>query len=145
MSDVTVMIDGKKMKVKQGTSILEAAKEIGISIPTLCYFNLENADIACKPASCRVCVVEVEGSRNLLPSCVTAVSDGMIIKTNSKRAINARKMNIELLLSDHPNDCLTCPKSGSCDLQRLTQIVEVRSIDVTGTRRSLVPIEVGKR
>ena len=144
MSDVTVTIDGKTMKVKQGTSILEAAKEAGITIPTLCYFNLENADIACKPASCRVCVVEVEGSRNLLPSCVTSVSEGMIVRTNSKRAINARKMNIELLLSDHPNDCLTCPKSGSCDLQRLTQIVEVRSIDVTGTRRSTVPIEVGK-
>lgn len=144
MSNVTITIDGKQTEVAAGTTILQAAKEIGIDIPTLCYFNLENADVVCKPASCRICIVEVAGARNLLPSCVTAVSDGMVVKTNSMRAINARKMNIELLLSDHPNDCLTCQKSGSCDLQTLTQILEVRSIDVTGTRRSVVPVEIGK-
>lgn len=143
MSNVTLTIDGKTLEVAAGTTILEAAKSIGIDIPTLCYFNVENTDILCKPSSCRVCVVEVVGARNLQTACSAAVAEGMVVKTTSPRALNARKANVELLLSDHPNDCLACAKSGKCDLQDLAQVVGVRQ--VPGGAKSEAPaVQTGK-
>ncbi len=94
MTNIT--INGRKISVKDGLTILQAAKANGITIPTLCY--LENVH---KLGSCRICVVEVEGARTLMPSCMTVVSEGMVIHTNSDRVRRARKVLYELLLSDH--------------------------------------------
>jgi NAD-dependent dihydropyrimidine dehydrogenase PreA subunit len=85
-----------------------------------------------KPGGCRVCVVEVEGRKNLAPACATDVMEGMIVHTHSARVINARKTVVELILSDHPNDCLQCSKSGDCELQTLAQKLGIREIPFKG-------------
>lgn len=144
MSNVTLTIDGKEITVAAGTTILHAAQKIGIEIPTLCYYHLDHADVTCKPASCRVCVVEVEGARNLVTSCATQVTEGMVVRTNTMRAINARKTNIELMLSNHPNDCLTCLKSGDCELQSLAKTVNVQSIPGNGVKHTEESFDFGK-
>lgn len=114
MKNVNLTINGKAVTVPEGTTILEAAKANGIHIPTLCY--LENVH---RYGGCRICVVEVKGSKALVASCMVAVSDGMVVETNSERARKARKLNCELILSDHPQDCLSCARSGNCELQTL--------------------------
>ncbi|MDR1680596.1 MAG: [FeFe] hydrogenase, group A [Prevotellaceae bacterium] len=121
-------IDNKPIDVAGGTTVYEAAKQAGIIIPRLCYLNLETLGIENKPAGCRICVVEIEGRRNLAPSCATLCADGMIVKTSSPRVLNARKTVLELLLSDHPKDCLICPKSGRCELQNLAVCLGIREI-----------------
>lgn len=128
MDKVKVIIDDREIEVKKGTTILKAAKKAGIDIPTLCYLNLQDLKIEHKPGSCRVCVVEVEGRRNLAPACATEVSEGMVIKTHTLRVLNARKTVLELLLSDHPKGCLTCAKSGNCDLQSMAIRLGIRNI-----------------
>ena len=92
------------------------------------------------PASCRICVVEVEGRRNLAPACATRCENGMKVKTSSLRVLNARKTVLELILSDHPNDCLICPKSGNCELQNLAVKLKIREIPFAG-ERNILPIE----
>ena len=121
MDMVKVTVDGKVVEVPAGSTILAAAKSVGIDIPTLCHLNLSGIGYVNKSASCRVCVVEVEGRRNLAPACATPVFDGMVVKTNTVKALNSRKVVLELLLSDHPKDCLTCSKSGECELQDLAE------------------------
>ena len=121
-------IDGNKVEVPRGTSILQAARQVNIDIPVLCYMNLKDLQIENKPGGCRICVVEVEGRRNLAPSCSTEVCEGMVVRTNSMRVINARRIVLELILSDHPKDCLSCAKSGSCDLQDLAIKLGIREI-----------------
>ncbi len=116
---VTLTINSKKIEVEEGTSILDAATSLGIKIPHLCHFRLDEFDMENKAGSCRVCVVEVEGRPNLAPSCCTPVTDGMSVHTNSTRAINARRTMLDLLLSNHPKDCLTCQRNLDCELQRL--------------------------
>ncbi len=128
MEMIKITIDNKAVEVEKGASILTAAKQIGIEIPTLCYMNLHDMEIENKPAGCRVCVVEVEGRRNLAPACATKCDPGMVIKTNSMRVINARRTVMEFILSDHPKDCLTCSKSGQCDLQDMAVKFGVREI-----------------
>ncbi|MBI9034855.1 MAG: iron hydrogenase small subunit [Bacteroidales bacterium] len=128
MEMINVTIDNKAVEVEKGSTILEAAKQIGIEIPTLCYMNLHDMKIENKPAGCRVCVVEVDGRRNLAPSCATKCDPGMKIKTNSMRVMNARRTVMEFILSDHPKDCLTCAKSGECDLQDMAVKFGVREI-----------------
>ncbi len=128
MDTVKLTIDNKPVTVAKGTSVHEAAKQVGIHIPTLCYMNLELLGIENKPAGCRVCVVEQEGRRNLAPSCSTTCTEGMVIKTNTPRVLNARKTVLELILSDHPKDCLICPKSGRCELQDLAVQLGIREI-----------------
>ncbi len=128
MEKIKVTIDNKTVEVEKGTTVYEAAKSIGINIPRLCYMNLEVMGIENKPAGCRICVVEIEGRRNLAPSCATDCVSGMVIKTNSPRVLNARKTVLELLLSDHPKDCLICPKSGRCELQDLAVCLGIREI-----------------
>ena len=129
---VNVTVDDIKVQVPEGTTILAAAKSAGVNIPTLCYLNL--ADFGCvnKTASCRVCVVEVEGRRNLAPSCATPVNEGMTVKTNTIKALNSRKIVLELLLSDHPKDCLVCQKSGECELQDLAHEFGIKEIAYEG-------------
>lgn len=131
---IKLIIDKKTVEVKEGTTILEAAKMIGIDIPTLCYMNLEEMCIKHKPASCRLCVVELEGRRNLAPSCATDCTNGMVVHTHTARVLNARRTVLELILSDHPFDCLICAKSGTCDLQALSIKLGVREVPYLGEK-----------
>lgn len=113
MANVKITINGQKITVPSNISILEAAKGLGIEIPALCYdANLEVV------AACRLCVVEIEGSKKLETSCSTRVRDGMVIHTESEEVVKTRKNIIQLLLDSHPNDCLTCQKAGECFLQK---------------------------
>lgn len=128
METVKLTIDNKPVEVPVGTSVYQAAKTLGIDIPVLCYMNLHDLGVENKPAGCRICVVEVEGRRNLAPSCSTTCSNGMVVKTHTTRVINARRTVMELILSDHPKDCLICPKSGHCDLQDMAVKLGIRII-----------------
>lgn len=130
MSNLKVTIDGKIVEVPAGSTILEAAKKVGVDIPTLCHMDLHNTKMVNQAASCRICVVEVAGRRNLAPACATPVMDGMVINTRSPKVLHARKIVLELLLSDHPKDCLTCEKSGKCELQDLAIRFGVREIKI---------------
>ncbi|WP_346917455.1 NADH-dependent [FeFe] hydrogenase, group A6 [Clostridium sp.] len=134
MSLVTLKINNKEISVEQGTTILDAAHKLNIKIPTLCYLNLHDKKTTNKPGSCRVCVVEVEGRKNLAPSCCTAVAPGMVVNTSPPRVIAARKTIIELLLSDHSMDCLTCQKNLNCELQELASTYGVTNLKYTGSK-----------
>jgi len=116
------------VEVAAGTTIYKAARELDINIPVLCYMDLKDLNIENKPGGCRICSVEVEGRKNLAPSCSTEVFDGMVVRTNSMRVINARRTVMELILSDHPKDCLSCAKSGNCDLQDMAVKLGIREI-----------------
>lgn len=129
---IKLIIDKKTVEVEPGTTILKAADQIGIHIPRLCYMNLKEFNIENKPGGCRVCVVEVEGRRNLAPACATDCSEGMVVQTHSIRVLNARKTVMQLILSDHPFDCLVCAKSGNCELQDLAQKMGIREIPYQG-------------
>jgi NADP-reducing hydrogenase subunit HndD len=132
MDTINLTIDNKPVVVKSGTTILEAASGIGVHIPTLCHMKLDDLNIENKPGGCRVCVVEVEGRRNLAPACCTGVAEGMVVNTHSIRAINARRTVMELILSDHPADCLICAKSGNCELQDMAHQLGIREIHYQG-------------
>ncbi len=132
MEFVNLIIDKKPVKVKKGTTVLHAAKEAGIDIPTLCYMKLDDVGIENKPGGCRICVVECKGRKNLAPSCATEATEGMEITTNSMRVLNARRTVMELILSDHPSDCLVCAKSGNCELQDMAHKLGVRDIPFKG-------------
>ncbi|WP_167957098.1 NADH-dependent [FeFe] hydrogenase, group A6 [Anaerosporobacter faecicola] len=144
MAEIHVEIDGKKVTAAAGSTILDVAKSVGIEIPTLCYMKLHNTEYKCQPASCRVCVVEVQGRRNLCPACATPITEGMVIKTTSMRVLQARKMIVELLISDHPNDCLTCNKSGQCELQDLARKAGVVNISLSGKKQSTYEVMENK-
>lgn len=113
MAKVNLIIDGVNVEADSSDTILSAAKKAGIIIPTLCYLK----DINCDGA-CRVCVVECKGKKNLITACNTPVSDGMEIETCNPKVLEARKTNIELLLSNHNKNCLTCGKNLNCKLQQ---------------------------
>ena len=130
--NITLKIDNREVSVPKGTTILEAARGMGIDIPTLCYMNLEGMCIKNAPASCRLCVVEVKGRRNLAPSCATRCENGMEVHTNTIRVLNARRTVMELILSDHPSDCLVCAKSGKCELQNAAIKLGIREIPFQG-------------
>lgn len=132
---ITIFMDGKKITVEEGTNILEAAKQNGIDIPHLCYDkNLSQY------GGCRLCVVEVEGYRNLVASCSVEVAEGMVIQTESERVVEARKTVLDLLLSNHPKDCLTCDKAGDCGLQSYAYRYDVRKPSYEGEVKDY-PIE----
>ncbi len=132
MDTINLTIDNKTIEVKKGTSILDAAAEVGIEIPTLCHMKLHDLNIENKPGGCRICVVEVEGRRNLAPACCTDAHDGMEISTHSLRVVNARRTVMELILSDHPFECLICAKSGNCDLQDMAHQLGIREVHYKG-------------
>ena len=132
--NITLKIDNREISVPKGTTILEAARELGIDIPTLCYMNLKDLCIKNAPASCRICVVEVDGRKNLAPSCATRCENGMNVHTNTMRVLNARRTVLELMLSDHPSDCLVCAKSGRCELQAVAIKLGIREIPFQGTQ-----------
>ena len=132
MKIIKLNIDNKPVVVEAGTTLLDAAKSIGIEIPTLCHMKLDDMNFENKPGGCRICVVEVDGRRNLAPSCKTECTEGMNVSTHSMRVINARRTIMELILSDHPFDCLICAKSGKCELQSLAQKLGIRNIPFKG-------------
>lgn len=129
---VSLTINGYKITVPKGTTILYAARQAQINIPTLCYLDLHDIKMVNRTASCRVCLVEVEGRRNLAPACSTEATEGMVVKTDTLRAIKARRTMVELLLSDHPTDCLVCEKNTTCQLQQLAADLGVRKIRYKG-------------
>ena len=137
---INVTIDNKPVQVPEGTTILKAARMAGIDIPTLCYFELNGMKFENKPGGCRVCVVEVvkdfngKPRRNLAPACATDCVEGMEVLTHSPRVINARKTVVELILSDHPNDCLQCEKNGDCELQALAKRLGIKEIPFKGAQ-----------
>ena len=120
---VTVTINGISVSVPEGTTILDAAASAGIEIPNLCYLKDIN-----EISACRVCCVEIEGEGKLVPSCNNVVSEGMVIHTNSPRVREARRTNVELILSQHDNKCATCVRSGTCRLQKVANDLGVLRI-----------------
>ncbi len=126
---INLTINNKRISVEEGTTILEAAKRNHILIPNLCY--LEGVH---KIGSCRICVVEVEGAKNLQASCITPVSEGMVIRTNTDRVRRSRKVLYELILSDHPKECLQCSRSQSCEFQELGELMQIDKLRFEGER-----------
>lgn len=125
MNTVKLTIDGISVEVPKGTTVLKAARQVGIDIPTLCYLKDVN-----HPASCRVCVVEV--GPKLIASCALEATDGMVIKTNTPKVRAARKTVVELLLSNHKRECTSCVRSENCELQRLAKELNIRDIEYAG-------------
>lgn len=113
---VNLTIDGHEVSVKAGTTILDAAKTVGIRIPTLCYLREVN-----EIAACRICVVEVEGMERLVPACTTKVQEGMVVRTNTDRVKRTRRVNLRLILSQHDSNCPLCIRNGNCTLQELAR------------------------
>lgn len=126
---INLTINTKKISAAPGMTILEAAKQNNILIPTMCYL----AEVH-KFGSCRICVVEIEGSKNLQASCITPITEGMVIQTNSKRVRNARRVLYELMLSDHPKDCLKCGRNQSCEFQELGELIQIEESRFEGEK-----------
>lgn len=135
MDPIKLTIDGKEVQVPPGTTVLEAAEQIGVHIPRLCH------DPDLSPfGACRLCVVEIKGMRNLPASCVTAVSPGMEVQTSSPAVVEARQTILELLTANHPRDCLTCEKMGDCRLADYCYQYGVKKSPFAGERHNY-PIE----
>lgn len=111
MEHISITIDGNKVSVPKGSTVIQAAKHAGVEIPTFCHHPQIKSS-----GSCRICVVEIEGNRNLPASCVFPVYDGMVVHSKSEKVTKARKHILELLLANHPKDCMTCEAAGSCKL-----------------------------
>ncbi len=126
---VNLSINGREVQVEEGTTILEAAKKVNIDIPTLCFLKDIN-----EVGDCRMCVVEVEGRKGFATSCIQKVEEGMVIKTNTPAVIEARKIVLDLILSNHDRECLTCTRNGTCELQNLAQEFYVNDIRYKGER-----------
>ena len=139
---IHLKIDRHDLCVPEGTTVLEAAESVGIDIPTLCHVDLKGTCIKNAPASCRICVVEIEGRKNLAPACSTKCTESMVVRTSTLRVLNARRVVAELILSDHPNECLTCPKSGECELQKIALKFNIREMPFNGGELSLRKREV---
>ncbi len=130
MSDlVKLNIDGIDVEVPKGTTVLQAAKQINIDIPTLCYLKEINAI-----GDCRICIVEIEGRRGFVASCIQQVEEGMKVHTNTKNVVEARKIILDLILSNHNRDCLTCVRNGNCELQTLAMKFNVKGIEFEGAK-----------
>lgn len=129
METVNIIIDGKSYSVPKEYTVLEAARSANIEIPTLCYLKDINAI-----GACRMCVVEIKGARGLQAACVYPVSEGLEIKTNTPTVRHARKVNLELILSNHDRKCLTCVRNRNCELQKLAEELHVEDIRFDGER-----------
>ena len=117
---VNFKIDGRELTAPKGTTILEAAEKAGIPIPHLCFLKGVN-----EIGACRMCVVEIEGTNRLVPSCDTTIVEGMVIHTNTPRVRQARRVNMHLLLSQHRSECTSCIRSGNCELQTMAHDLNV--------------------
>ena len=124
---VNLVIDGKSVQVEENISILEAARRNGIDIPTLCFLKEIN-----EVGDCRMCIVEVEGRRGFATSCIQKVEEGLVIKTHSPEILEARKIILDLILSNHHKDCLICTRNGNCELQNLAMKFNVQKIEYQG-------------
>ncbi|RME67665.1 MAG: hypothetical protein D6778_02950, partial [Nitrospirae bacterium] len=123
---VSVTIDGRKVKVPEGTNILDAAEQAGVHIPNLCYLKGMKGI-----GACRLCFVEIEGMKAPMTACTTRVKDGMNITTSTEQIEALRKYVIDLILSMHPNDCMTCPKTGVCELQKYAYEMDIKDSSFT--------------
>ena len=132
MELVKLTIDGKEVLVQAGTTVLDAAEAVGIHIPRLC-FDPSLSSVG----ACRICVVEIDGIRNLPASCVTWVTPGMVVRTSTPAVIEARKTNLELLIANHPLDCLTCEKLGDCRLAEYCYLYGVKESPFLGDQAQL--------
>ena len=126
---IHLTIDGNPVEVEEGMTILEAAKKVNINIPTLCFLKDIN-----EMGECRMCLVEVEGRRGFATSCIQKVEEGMVVHTNTAQLIEARRLVLDLILSNHSKDCLTCTRSGNCELQKLAVEFNVMEIEYNGER-----------
>ena len=127
---IELTINGKKVQAPDGSTIMQAAELGGIKIPSLCKYKDIHAI-----GSCRVCVVEVEGARNLQASCVVKARDGMVVHTNSPRVREARRVIYDLLISDHPKECMSCARNRTCELQELGFTLDILETRLTGQQR----------
>lgn len=132
---INLTIDGTDVQVTEGTTVLEAATAAGVHIPTLCYLEEVQAI-----GACRVCLVEVQGNKNLQASCTLPVYEGMVVTTTNDRVRKARKFSVEMLLSNHPFDCLACARNLSCELQKVAEELGIRGVSFTGEKTE-VPID----
>ena len=130
MSLVNIKIEGQNYQVDSELTILEAARKCGYEIPSLCYFNHGE----CNSGSCRVCLVEVKGAKNLVASCVYPVSEGMEVIISSPKAVEARRASVELLLSNHNQNCQQCEKNGQCELLNVAKITGAREGKYVGAK-----------
>ena len=124
---MNLTIDGQSVQVEEGTSVLEAARKASIHIPTLCYLPEVQAI-----GACRVCLVEVAGNKNLQASCTLPAAEGMVVRTSSERVRKARKFSVEMLLSNHPFECVTCDRNLNCELQSVAEELGVREVAFKG-------------
>jgi predicted molibdopterin-dependent oxidoreductase YjgC len=131
MREIQLKIDGQEIKAEEGMTIFEAARKTGIQIPHLCY----REDLT-PTTACRLCVVEVEGAKTLVASCAYPVADKMVVRTDTERVQDARRLVIEFLLSDHPYDCMTCEKSGSCKLEKYAYELGIRKPRFEGDKHN---------
>ena len=127
---VTLTIDGQSVKAKKGSTILEAARSAGIDIPTLCFLK----DIH-QTGDCRMCIVEVEGRRGFATSCITKVDEGMVVHTNTPEIIEARRVILDLTISNHHVECLTCVRSGNCELQQVAKKLNMNTVEFEGEKK----------
>lgn len=124
---VTLTIDGIEVKTKKGNTILQAAQEVGIDIPTLCFLKEIN-----EVGDCRMCIVEVEGRKGFATSCIQKAEEGMVVHTHTPEVLEARHIVLDLILSNHKIECLTCTRSGNCELQKLAEKFNVQKIEYSG-------------
>lgn len=127
---VTLTIDNREITAEAGSTILQAAQQAGIKVPTLCYLKDVQAI-----GACRICVVELEGFKNLQPACITVIRENMKVKTNTPRVREARKTVLQLILSDHPQECLTCVRNNRCELQEVTAEMGITKSEYEGYRK----------
>ena len=132
MDMVNVTIDGRKLQVPKSATVLTAAKTAGINVPSLCYHPELRPE-----GACRVCVVEVEGAKTLVASCVYPVNEGMVVHTNTAAVREARKTVVELLLANHPQDCLSCQRNTNCELQTIAADMGIRKVRFDGVKKNL--------
>ena len=124
---VNIKIDGIETQVPENMTVLEAARTVGIDIPTLCFLKDIN-----EVGDCRMCLVEVEGARGFVPSCMQKVAEGMVIRTNTEEVNQARKNVLELILSSHDKKCLSCIRNGNCELQKLAERFGITDVEFEG-------------
>lgn len=138
MAKINIKIEGQSYQVEEGLTILEAAKECGYEIPSLCAYNHGE----CSLASCRVCLVEATGARGLVASCVYPISEGMEITISSPKATAARRASVELILSNHSMNCQQCDKNGHCELLYVAQVVGARENKFVGSKTPITVDEI---
>ena len=139
-AQVSLNIDGREVSVPAGTTVLAAARGLGIDIPHLCF---DPALGLAPTSSCRLCLVEVQGAKAPVPSCSYPVAQGMVVETDTPRLRELRRMVVELLLSDHPHDCLTCERAGACDLQKYAYALGVKESRFAAQRTAVAPVQDG--